>query len=111
RTLKRIFRNCGLTSKAASRFSRWRWSKLVRTVGVCPRGAQVRLSGEIRQKPASSINSRIAFRSRHFFFYLWPDPALPPADLLIVPLDRQPLDFLATPTHFLQQTPHSTGSV
>ncbi len=24
RTLKRIFRNCGLTSKAANRFSHWR---------------------------------------------------------------------------------------
>ena len=67
RTLNRILRNVGLSKSAPNKFKRWWWFKLVRACGVCPRGDQLRFSGETKQKPLSSINTSVAFRSRHFF--------------------------------------------
>ena len=70
RTLNRIFLNAGLTRRAPNRFKRSWWFKLVRAVGVCPRGDQLRLSGDTKQKPLSSINTSTAFNVRHFFLSL-----------------------------------------
>ncbi len=92
------------------RFTRSWWSMLVRMVGVCPRGAQVRLSGETSEKPLSSIKTRVAPRVCHFF-YMRPDVVFPMRDLFIVALEGAPLRFLATPSQSLQQIPDAAGAI
>lgn len=44
------------------------WVMLVRIVGVLPRGDQDRLSGDTRENPLSSSKTRVAPRSRDFFY-------------------------------------------
>src|SRR6185436_10157780 len=101
-----MLRNLGLTKSAPNRFNRWWWFKLVRTVGVCPRGDQLYLSADTREKPLSSRKTSVARHSRHFF-YPWPDPTFPVRDLCIVSLDRQPLHLLTAPTDAGHQAPYS----
>jgi hypothetical protein len=79
-------------------------------VGVCPRGDQVRLSGETKEKPLSSSSTSTAFSSRHFF-YPWPNIVLPTFYGFIVPLHCQPLGPLAAPTHAVEEMPHRTRVV
>jgi len=110
RTLNRIFLIFGLTSNAPNRFQCWWWSRLVRAVGVCPRGDQLRFSGETREKPDSSTKTSQACSSRHFF-YPGPDSPVPVGDLLVISPDRQPLYLLRAPVHSIHQTPHPTGRI
>src|SRR5512137_217877 len=92
------------------RFTRSWWSMLVRMVGVCPRGAQVRLSGETSENPLSSIQTSVARRVCHFF-YMRPDVVFPMGDLVIIALQCTSLRFLATPAHSLQQIPDAAGAI
>jgi hypothetical protein len=62
-----ILRCAGVTHKTPIKFRRSLWSRLVRTVGVCPRGAHVRLTGETNENPLSSSKIRVAPNARHFF--------------------------------------------
>ena len=101
-----MLRNLGLTKRAPNRFNRWGWFKLVRAVGVCPRGDQLYWSADTREKPLSSRKTSVACHSRHFF-YPWPDPTFPVRDRFIVSLDRQSLHFLTTPTHARHQAPNT----
>ena len=66
-------------AQGANQFRRSLCSRLVRMVGVCRRGAQLRLRGETNENPLSSRKTRVAPSSRHFF-YLWPDIAFPMDD-------------------------------
>jgi hypothetical protein len=50
----------GETSNAPSRLRRTLWARLVYTMGGCPLGAQVRLSGETSEKPLSSSKTKVA---------------------------------------------------
>jgi hypothetical protein len=83
---------------------------LVRILGVCPRGAQVRLSEQTNDCPFSSIKTRVARRSHHFF-YLGPNVPFPVGNLLVIMLKRDALRLLTTPLHALQETPHTTQTV
>ena len=83
---------------------------LVRMVGVWPRGAQVRLSGETSENPLSSIKTRVACRVCHFF-YLRPDVVFPMGDRFVIALQRAPLRFLATPLQTLQQIPDAARTI
>ncbi len=90
----------------SDQFHRALCSTLVRTMGVCPRGAHVRLSGDTNEKPFSLGKPRVAPSSRHFF-YLWPDIAFPMHKRLLVARPTAPLRFLATPTDAAHQIPHA----
>jgi hypothetical protein len=62
-----ILRLAGLTRTAPIRLRRSLCWKLVRMVGVCPRGAQVRFSGQTNENPLSSAKTRLAPSACHFF--------------------------------------------
>ena len=79
-------------------------------VGVFPRGPQLRLSGETKLKPDSSINTSVAWSARHFF-YPWPGMTFPAFNRCLIPLEGQSLHFLTTPIHSIQQPPNTTGRV
>lgn len=81
---------------------------LVQTVGVCLRGAQVRLSGETSEKPLSSRKTRVAPSLRHFF-YLWPEIAFPMGDRDLVSRQTPPLWLLTTPTESSQEIPNTSS--
>ena len=92
------------------RFTRSWCSMLVRMVGVCPRGAQVRLSGETSENPLSSRKTRVAPRACHFF-YMRPDIAFPMRNRFIIALQRTSLRFLATPPQTLQKIPDTARAI
>jgi len=79
-------------------------------MGVCPRGAQVRLSGETSEKPLSSSKISVACSWRHFF-YLWPDVPFPVRDGFVIALQSPALRSLAAPAQALQQVPDGTRMV
>ena len=108
--LQRILRPPGVTSKAPIVLTRWLCCRLVRILGVCPRGAQVRLREQTSDCPFSSINTRVARRSRHFFY---PGPAIPfpVGDLGLVTLEGAPLWSLTTPLHTPQEIPHRAPTI
>ena len=83
---------------------------LVRILGVCPRGAHVRLSEQTNDCPFSSIKTRVARRSRHFF-YPGPDIPFPVCNLFVIMLKRDALRLLTTPLHAMQETPHTARAV
>ncbi len=92
------------------RFTRAWCSMLVRMVGVCPRGAQVRLSGETSENPLSSIKTRVARRACHFF-YMRPGIVFPMSNRFVVALQRAPLRFLDTPPQTLQEIPDAARAI
>ena len=87
RTVNRSLRIFGLTSSAPNIFNRLWWFKLVRALGVWPRGDQLRLSGDTKEKPLSSTSAKVAFNARHFF-YPWPNTLIPVHNRFVVALDR-----------------------
>ncbi len=102
----RIRRWPAVRHSAPIRFNRSLCSMLVRSVGVCPRGAHVRLSGETSEKPVSSRKTRVALSCCHFF-YLRPEVTLPMRNGFIIAVQRLALGLLTTPPQSLQQTPHA----
>src|SRR6266498_3265822 len=108
--LTRIFLPFNETN-TTPRILRRSWcSMLVRMIGVCPRRAQVRLSGETREKPASSSSASIAFSSRTFF-YLWQSFLLPFNDRFFISMQGATLLSLITPAHPIQHMPNRTRMV
>ncbi len=80
------------------------------TVGVCLRGAHVRLSGETSENPLSSEKTRVTPSLRHFF-YLWPAIAFPMSDRDLVSCQTPPLWLLTTPTESSQEIPNTARTV
>src|SRR3990172_9917707 len=83
---------------------------LVRILGVCPRGDQVRLSGQTNDCPFSSINTRVAPRSRHFF-YPGPRVPFPVCDRCVIMLEGEPLWLLTTPVYAPQEIPYRAKAI
>lgn len=100
----------GVMHNAPIKFSRALCSRLVRSVGVCPRGAQVRFNGETSEKPVSSRKTSLAPSSRHFF-YMRPDIVFPVGNRLVVSRQTPSLGFLATPIQTVQKVPHATRTI
>jgi len=100
----------GVTRTAPIKFTRSLCSRLVRRVGVCPRGAHVRFRGETKEKPVSSTKTRVAWRSRQFF-YPWPRMPLPMDHGLFVACQTAPLGLLGTPAQALHQIPDTARSI
>ena len=108
--LKRILRPPGVISSAPIVLIRWLCCRLVGIVGVCPRGAQVRLREQTSDCPFSSIKTRVARRSRHFF-YPGPPIPFPVDDRGLVTLEGTPLRSLTTPPHPPQEIPHRAPTI
>lgn len=82
----------------------------MRAEGVRPRGDQLCLSGDTREKPLSSTNTSVACSLRHFF-YPWPNTMFPVRNRFVITLNCQSLYLLPAPVHPIQQTPHTTQCV
>lgn len=78
--------------------------------GVCPFGAQGRVTVGVSEKPLSSTKTRGVPR-RSAFFYLRPDVALPVGDGRLVALERPPFRLLAAPAESPQQPPDGGGMI
>jgi len=91
-------------AESLSRLNQWE------SCGVCPLGAQVRLTVGVRENPLSSRKTRWA-PSRSAFFYMGPDGPSPVSDGAFVALERPALRLLRAPAQAVQELPDMAGVV
>ena len=91
-------------AESLSRLNQWE------SCGVCPCGAQVRLTVGVSENPLSSRKTRWA-PSRSAFFYMRPDGPSPVGDGPLVALEGSALWLLAAPPQPSQETPDGVGMI